>query len=67
LFKKGWNTKYITDFTSDIQFFVRGEEYSAQLEYFVRCIKDNSYENVNSFVEATKTIATIDKIKMEWK
>ncbi len=62
-FRKGWNTKYITDFPEDIQFFVRGEEYSAQLEYFVKHIQNQDYENVNSFAEAKKTIETIDKIK----
>jgi len=30
---KGWNTRYITDFTDAVGFNLRGEEYSAQIEY----------------------------------
>lgn len=60
--KKGWNIKYLIDFKNDIKFFVRGEEYSAQLEYFIEKIIKKDYENINSFYEASLTDFVIEKI-----
>jgi predicted dehydrogenase len=51
----GWNIRYTTELTAPVWFFVRGEEYSAQLDYFVRCIKNRVGENVNSFRSALMT------------
>ena len=36
----GWNVRYTTDLTEPVWFYLRGEEYSAQLDYFVRCIEE---------------------------
>lgn len=38
-FRQGWNAKYTTDLTRPVWFYVRGEEYSAQVDHFVQCIK----------------------------
>jgi predicted dehydrogenase len=35
----GWNVRYTTDLTQPVWFYVRGEEYSAQIDHFVQCIK----------------------------
>ncbi len=35
----GWNVRYTTDLTHPVWFYVRGEEYSAQVDHFVQCIK----------------------------
>jgi predicted dehydrogenase len=51
----GWNVRYTTDLTEPVWFYVRGEEYSAQLDYFVRCIEEKRTDNVNSFAEALAT------------
>ncbi len=51
----GWNVHYTTDLTSEVWFYVRGEEYSAQLDYFVQCIKSKQTENINSFASALQT------------
>ena len=53
--EKGWNIRYITDLTESVAFFVRGEEYSAQLDYFVNNIKNKELENINSFSRAAET------------
>lgn len=34
-YQPGWNVRYTTDLTPPVAFYVRGEEYSAQLEHFV--------------------------------
>jgi predicted dehydrogenase len=41
-FAPGWNVRYTTDLTRPVWFYVRGEEYSAQIEHFVECIKTGS-------------------------
>lgn len=55
-YQKGWNVRYTMDMTEPVWFYLRGEEYSSQLDYFVRSIEEKSAKaNVNSFEEAMKT------------
>jgi predicted dehydrogenase len=62
-YQKGWNIRYTTDMTEPVWFYLRGEEYSAQLDYFVRCIEErNTKSNVNSFDEAMKTDRVISML-----
>ncbi|MTV41553.1 Gfo/Idh/MocA family protein [Duganella radicis] len=52
----GWNVRYTTELTEPVDFYLRGEEYSAQLDYFVRCIEGKrGGDNVNSFASAMET------------
>jgi predicted dehydrogenase len=51
----GWNARYTTDMTPPVWFYVRGEEYSAQIDYFIRRIAARETDNVNSFRSATMT------------
>jgi predicted dehydrogenase len=60
--KKGWNIKYITDLTDPVGFYLRGEEYSAQIEYFIDCVKQKKTENINSFESAMQTDKVIDML-----
>ena len=59
----GWNTKYITDITEPVNFYLRGEEYSAQIEYFINSVKERSPENINSFASALHTNEVADMIR----
>ena len=61
--EKGWNMRYITDLTDEVMFNLRGEEYSAQVDYFAKCIKNNEAENKSSFSSALNTDKVIDLIK----
>lgn len=55
-YQQGWNVRYTTDLTDPVWFYIRGEEYSSQLDYFVRCIEDKrAHDNVNSFKDAMMT------------
>lgn len=54
-YQAGWNVRYTTELTEPVWFYLRGEEYSAQLDYFVRCIEERRPENVNSFASAVAT------------
>jgi scyllo-inositol 2-dehydrogenase (NADP+) len=53
--KEGWDVRYTTDFHNDVWYYLRGEEYSAQLDYFLRCILDGVRENISSFASAAQT------------
>ncbi|WP_162417078.1 Gfo/Idh/MocA family protein [Cyclobacterium roseum] len=59
---KGWNIKYLTDLTENVDFYLRGEEYSSQLDHFIACIKDAGTENKSSFKNATVTDEMITKL-----
>ncbi len=64
-FIKGWNTRYITDVTDPVDFYLRGEEYSAQIEYFIEAVKTHSHINVNSFASALHTNEVAEMIKQD--
>lgn len=61
-YKPGWNVRYTTDLTKEVWFYIRGEEYSAQLDWFVQRIADPSLEPVNDFRSAAVTDQVIDMI-----
>jgi len=54
-YQNGWNVRYTTELTAPVDFYLRGEEYTAQLDYFVRAIGERRRENVNSFASAAVT------------
>jgi scyllo-inositol 2-dehydrogenase (NADP+) len=43
----GWNVRYATDLASPVWFYLRGEEYSAQIDHFVQCIKTGAIASTN--------------------
>ena len=53
--KEGWDVRHTTDFHRDVWYYLRGEEYSAQLDYFFRCIVEGCRENISSFASAVQT------------
>ncbi len=61
--EKGWNMRYITDITEQVDFYLRGEEYSEQVDYFAQSIKNNNTDNINSFATALHTDKIIEQMK----
>lgn len=59
---KGWTIKYITDFAIPVNFYLRGEEYSAQIDNFVDCILKGKQTEVNSFQQGLTTDKVIELI-----
>jgi predicted dehydrogenase len=59
---KGWTVKYITELTPQVNFNLRGEEYSAQVDHFIECIKCNQPSGRSSFETALATDEIIDKL-----
>lgn len=52
---KGWTIKNITTLTENVDFYLRGEEYSAQIDHFINAIKTKSITTTSSFESATIT------------
>lgn len=59
---KGWTIKYITDFALPVDFYLRGEEYSAQLDNFVACLVNKKQSQVNTFEQGSYTDKVIAMI-----
>lgn len=53
--KKGWNIFYTTDLTQPVDYYLRGEEYSAQVDHFVQSIIKNNPNDRSSFKTAQLT------------
>jgi predicted dehydrogenase len=52
---KGWTIRYITDFAIPVAFYLRGEEYSAQIDNFIDCVVNKRQTDINSFEQALYT------------
>jgi len=63
--KAGWTVKYTTDLTQQVWYYLRGEEYSAQIDYFVRPSRRRSTDNVNSFRSALQADRLVGMILAE--
>jgi scyllo-inositol 2-dehydrogenase (NADP+) len=59
---EGWNTRYITGIQKPVGFYLRGEEYSAQLEAFTEAIRTGNMAHENSFASAYETERVVDLI-----
>jgi len=53
--EKGWTIKYITDLAIPVDFYLRGEEYSAQIDYFIDSMTDNRDAEYNTFEQGLYT------------
>lgn len=52
---KGWTVKDITSLTPNVNFYLRGEEYSSQIDYFIESVTNKNINNKSSFESATQT------------
>jgi predicted dehydrogenase len=59
---KGWTIKYITEFAIPVDFYLRGEEYSAQIDNFINGIVKRKQTEINSFEQALYTDKVIELI-----
>jgi predicted dehydrogenase len=59
----GWNNRYITDLTPPTSFYLRGEEYTSQLEAFGNAIQDRGSVVKNDFGASAITDAAIDIVR----
>jgi predicted dehydrogenase len=57
-----WTIRYITDLQPPVAFYLRGEEYSAQIDSFVDAVERGTSEHENSFASASETDRVIGDI-----
>src|SRR5678816_627133 len=49
---KGWTVRYTTDLSDEVWFYLRGEEYSAQIDYFAKSMVKGRTQAENTFRSA---------------
>lgn len=59
----GWTVRYITDLTPNVSYYLRGEEYSAQMEAFAAACVARDTSPVNDFTSAAETDYTLELIR----
>jgi len=59
---KGWTIKYITELAIPVNFYLRGEEYSAQIDNFVEHVVNKKQTEINTFQQALITDKVMDLI-----
>jgi scyllo-inositol 2-dehydrogenase (NADP+) len=64
-YRVGWNVRYTTELTEAPWFYLRGEEYSAQLDAFVQRVATGTLEGDNDFGSATLTDRVIAAISAD--
>ena len=61
----GWTVRYTTDLTKEVWYYLRGEEYSSQIDYFVQSIKQSRHDGENSFRSALSADRVVAMILVE--
>ena len=61
-YTQGWNQCYVTDFVEPVRFYVRGFEFTRQLDYFIDCVKNKKENTVCSFKHGFETDQVIDRM-----
>jgi hypothetical protein len=62
-YEKGWNIRHINTLTPTVNYYLRGEEYSLQIDKFIGALYGTTANDINTFETAFQTDLIIDKIK----
>ncbi|HEX9308175.1 MAG TPA: Gfo/Idh/MocA family oxidoreductase [Anaeromyxobacter sp.] len=62
-YPSGWTSRYITALQPPTAFYLRGEEYSAQIDAFVDAVERGTPEHENSFASAFETDRVVELVK----
>jgi predicted dehydrogenase len=60
---EGWNTSSTTELQKPVPFYLRGEEYSAQLDAFFAAIREGNLGHENSFASASEADRVLELIQ----
>ncbi|MEO8169211.1 MAG: Gfo/Idh/MocA family oxidoreductase, partial [bacterium] len=61
-FRKGWQVRNTTELTENVWFYLRGEEYSTQIDYFAESILQCRMDGENTFRSALETDRIVSMI-----
>lgn len=64
-FTQGWNQRSYTVFATPVRFFVRGFEFTRQLDYFIDCIVEGKPCRISSFEDGFTTDTMLEKIRTD--
>lgn len=64
-YEHGWNVRYTTELTEPVWFYLRGEEYSAQLDHFVERVRRRETDGRNTFSSAALTDRVIELLTID--
>lgn len=59
---EGWNARYTTELTDEVWFYLRGEEYSAQVDHFVKHVQLRDPNTRCSFRDAVQADVVVGMI-----
>jgi hypothetical protein len=59
---QGWSVRYTTDLSEPVWYYLRGEEYSAQIDYFLQSIKLHRTDGINTFASALEADRVVEMI-----
>ena len=60
--RQGWTVQHTTDLTEPVWYYLRGEEYSAQVDYFAQSIRTGRTDGKNNFRSALETDRVVELI-----
>jgi hypothetical protein len=61
-FDDGWTIRYITELQEPVDFYLRGEEYSAQVDAFANAISSGDTGGACTFADAAETDWVVSEI-----
>jgi scyllo-inositol 2-dehydrogenase (NADP+) len=61
---RGWNVRYTTELTHPVWFYVRGEEYSAQIDHFFQAIRRGG-NSVSDFRSASGASLVAEMMRLD--
>ena len=64
-FQKGWNVRYQTDLLKPVRFYLRGEDYTGQLDHFVACVQSGKTGEISNFATALQTDLAMETIRSD--
>jgi predicted dehydrogenase len=62
-YTKGWNIRHINELTQTVDFSLRGEDDSLQVDYFIKAVQGKVPNIINTFESALLTHMAIEQIK----
>lgn len=60
---RGWSVRYTTELTPEVWFYLRGEEYSAQIDHFVESVERGRRDGENGFRSALQTDRVVQMLQ----
>jgi scyllo-inositol 2-dehydrogenase (NADP+) len=61
-YSEGWTVRYITELQKPVAYYLRGEEYTSQIDTFIAAVTGNDTSHENAFASAYETDRVIDLI-----